>query len=217
MKIHFFVLMFLLSASLAKSQSLIRGIVIDSATFQSLPYVNVQVKNGFRGTATDAKGSFSIQANGSDTLLISLVGYKTLELPLSEYEAGLIRLAEKPTVLPQIDIVDKKNFSNPYEGMFDDQIARLRKRIPFYYHKSRKDKIKAANWREESERVQTYVNVIINDSTTRADLMKTHHLTEQRFFEVLTKFNEKHYEIMYFLTEGELRSLLNNFFEANSK
>jgi hypothetical protein len=209
------VVFFLMSLS-AIGQTLMRGMVVDSATFVALPYVNVQVKGFLRGTTTDAKGSFSIQATELDTLIFTLVGYKKLEFSLLGYEPGMIRMTEQPTMLAPITIHDSRIAANPYEGMFDEQNARLKKRIPFYYHKSRKDKIKAANWREEVSRVQTYVDVVINDTETRNGLMTKYKLNEKEYYDVLARFNEKHYNVMYYLTRGELISLINRFFEANA-
>lgn len=198
------------------AQDLIKGIVVDSATFSPLYSVSIQVKNKQRGTTSDSKGNFSINATELDTLIMTLVGYKRLEFPLLGYEPSVIRLAEQPTMLAPIIIHDSRLYENPYEGLFDDQNARLKKRIPFYYHKSRKDKIKAANWREEASRVQTYVDVVINDPETKKGLSKKFNLTEKEYYDLLTAFNEKHYNVMYYLTKGELISLLNKFFEANA-
>lgn len=169
-----------------------------------------------RGTSTGRNGNFSINAAPDDTLVFSLLGYKRLEFPLAGYEPGLIPLAEKPQLLPAIEILDQKVYVNPYEGMFDEQNQKLIRKIPFYYSRQRKDKIKAANWREDVVRVQTYVDVVINDSTTRTNLMKEFSLSEKEYYEILTKFNERHYQVMYYLTSGELLSLLEKFFEANA-
>ena len=200
----------------AQAQDLVRGIVVDSATFAALPNVNVQVKNQLRGTITDEKGNFSIRATELDTLVLSLVGYKRIEFALIGYEPGMIRMAEQPTLLAPIDIKDDRFYRNPYEGMFDEQNAKLKKRIPFYYHKTRKDKIKAANWREESIRVQTYVDLVIHNPETKQGLMEQYALTEKEYYDILTKFNQTHYKVMYYLTPGELSSLLNQFFEAHA-
>ncbi|MBT1706061.1 carboxypeptidase-like regulatory domain-containing protein [Chryseosolibacter indicus] len=196
-------------------QDLVKGIVVDSATFGPLSSVSVQLKNKQRGTTTDNQGNFSIQGTELDTLVLTFVGYKRLELPLLGYEPSVIRLAEQPTILAPIIIHDSRLYQNPYEGLFNEQNARLKKKIPFYYHKSRKDKIKAANWREEAARVQTYVDVVINDPETKKGLIQKYNLTEKEYYELLTAFNEKHYNVMYYLTKGELISLLNKFFEAN--
>jgi hypothetical protein len=194
----------------------IRGMVIDSSTFVPLPFVSIQIKNQFKGTTSDNKGNFSIQASFNDTLIFSLVGYYPVELPLYGYETGLITMREKETLLAPITIYNTRLYGNPYEGMFDDENARLKKRIPFYFSRARKDKIRAGNWREESMRVQTYVDVVINSPSTKSDLMKKHNLSEKQYYELLTLFNEKHYQVMYYLTSGELLSLINQFFETNA-
>jgi hypothetical protein len=198
------------------AQHLIRGIIVDSATFVPLPNVNIKLKNTLRGTITDSKGNFSIQATELDTLVISLVGYLTLEFPLLGYESGLIRLTEQATILAPIDIYNTPLYNNPYDGMFEDASSKFKKKIPFYYSKARKDKIKAARWREESLAVQTYVDLVINNPETKNGLMRKYNLTEQEYYDILTRFNEKHYQVMYYLTSGELLSLINRFFEATA-
>jgi hypothetical protein len=202
--------------SVSQGQELIRGMVVDSATFAALPHANVQIKNTLHGTITDNKGNFSIRATELDTLIITLLGYKKVEYPLIGYETSMIRMSERPTLLAPVTIHDNRISANPYEGMFDEQNAKLRKRIPFYYHKTKKDKIKAANWREEVERVQTYVDVIISSAETKNELIKKYSLSENEYYDLLARFNEKHYTVMYYLTRGELISLINKFFEANA-
>lgn len=202
--------------SYSGAQELIRGIVVDSATFAGLPNVNVQLTGAFRGTITDSKGNFSIQAGKTDTLVLTRVGYKRVDLPLFDYEPGMIRMSERETLLAPIVIHDSRLYANPYEGIFDDQTAELKKRIPFYYSRTRKDKMKASNWREESLRVKTYIDVVINDPETKNGLIKKHGLTEKEYYDLLTQFNEKHYRVMYFLTASELRSLINKFFEYSA-
>lgn len=198
-------------------QQVVKGIVVDSATFAPLPYVSVQVKNKGVGTSTDIKGNFSVIASQTDTLILSLLGYERLEIPLFDYEASMIRMAERATLLKSITVTDDR-MDNPYEGLFDDQNRelnkRLKKRIPFYYNKGKKDKIKAGRWREQTLHVQTYLNLVVNNPATKADLMKKYSLTEQQYYTILTRFNEKYYNIMYFLTTAELASLLNRFFET---
>jgi hypothetical protein len=213
-----FRLILLLSLILAKAraQEMVTGIVVDSASFASLANVNIQLKNTYRGTISDNKGNFSIRATDRDTLVFTRVGYHKLELPLFGYEAGLIPMQEKEIVLAPIIIHDDRIYANPYEGMFDEQRENLRRRVPFYYSKARKDKVKAGYWREEAQQVQTYVDVVIHDPETKNGLMKKFGLTEKEYYEILTAFNEQHYQVMYFLTRAELISLLNKFFQAKT-
>jgi hypothetical protein len=215
-RVKYFIIVFalLFIPHACPAQEIMKGIVVDSATFTPLPYVVVQVKNKNIGTTTDEKGNFSIYAAAEDTLIFSLLGYERLEFPLFGYEASVIRMAERATMLRSVTINDAR-LDNPYEGMFDEQnAARLKKSIPFYYARSRKDKIKAGWWREENNRVQTYVDVVINNPETKAGLMQKYGLSEEEYYAILTKFNEKYYNVMYYLSVAELTSFLNRFFES---
>jgi hypothetical protein len=213
----FLVIAFFIGTLSANAQEIMRGIVVDSATFDALPYVTVQLKNKDRGTMSDIKGNFSIAATRKDTLVFSLVGYQRLELPLVDYEPSMVRLAEKYTLLETVTIQELKRGENPYDGMFDEQNARLKKSIPFYFSKAKKQKIKVQTLKEENIRVQTYVDVVINNTDTKGELMKKYGLTEQEYYDILTEFNEKHYRVMYYLTPAELISLLNSFYDSRAR
>lgn len=195
----------------ARGQDPVAGIVVDSATLSALPAVSVTVKNTLRGTTTDEKGSFRINAAPTDTLVFTLVGYERLELPLHNYEAGMIRLSEKYTMLQAITIDDYRR-RNLYEGMFNERNEQLKPQIPFYLSKAKKEKIKVEALRNENARVQTYVDVVINSPDFKRNIMREHSLTEKEYYDILRAFNEQHYEVMYYLTRAELLSLLNTFF-----
>jgi hypothetical protein len=218
--VRYFLFLCILGIScVLQAQEIMKGIVVDSATFAPLPYVSIQVKHKNIGTTSDTRGNFSILATRDDTLVFSLLGYEHLEYPLYDYEASVIMMAERSTMLRSITINDTR-LDNPYEGLFDDQNAerekRLHKRIPFYYHRGKKDKIKAGRWREESMHAQTYVDVVINNPTTKANLMKKYSLGEKEYYDILTRFNERYYNVMYYLTQAELLSFLNQFFERET-
>ena len=198
----------------AQGQEPVRGIVVDSVTLNALPSVNIQIKNGSTGTQTNDKGSFSIVANADDTLEFTLVGYKRLELPLYGYEPGVIRMREQYTLLEAVTI-DEYRAGNLYEGMFDEQNARLKKSIPFFFSKAKKEKIKVQSLRDENLRVKTYVDVVVNDPGLKNTLMEKYALTEEEYYDALTAFNEKHYRVMYYLTRAELMSLINTFFKSH--
>jgi hypothetical protein len=212
-KLYAFLLLLSGAAYSQAQQQPVRGIVVDSVTLNALPSVNIQIKNGTIGTRTDEKGSFSILADPRDTLVFTLVGYKRLELPLEGYEPGVVRMREQYTLLRAVTI-DEYRAGNLYEGMFDEQNARLKKSIPFFFSKARKEKIKVQSLREENLRVKTYVDVVVNDPELKNTLVKKYALTEDQYYDALTKFNEQHYRVMYYLTRAELISLINTFFES---
>ncbi|MGC1243962.1 MAG: hypothetical protein WA874_20380, partial [Chryseosolibacter sp.] len=157
----------------------------------------------------------SIRAMRSDILVFSLVGYETLEVPLTDYESGIIRLNEKYTLLQAVTI-DEYRRENLYEGMFEEQNAQRQRHIPFYFSKAKKEKIKVAVLRQENILVKTYVDVVVNNPELKAGLMKKHSLSEADYYRLLTAFNETHHRVMYHLTQAELISLLNTFFETQA-
>jgi hypothetical protein len=201
--------------SRAQDQEVIRGIIVDSASFNPLPYVNIKIKNTFHGTNTDTQGNFSVLASRKDTLLISFVGYHTIILPLSDWEPSMIRMAENKILLNTVTVFATP--LDPYQGMFDEQNAQLAARKNrFYYSRQKKEKRRVGWLREDNLRVKTYVDVVINDPETKNRLMNEHNLTEVEYYAILAKFNEKNYNVMYYLTAGELISLLNRFFEQST-
>jgi hypothetical protein len=197
----------------AQSQEIMSGVIVDSATFAPLPYVNVQIKGTYKGTSTDLKGKFSVMASKEDTLIISFLGYETIEMPLYDWEASVIRLAERPTMLKSITIEGQE--INPYEGLFDEQDALWKKehKAPrFYYNRAKKQKINLSRAKAENLKAQTYVNVVIKNPETKGNLMKKYKLTETEYYNILADFNQRNYTIMYYLTAPELLTLLNNFY-----
>lgn len=211
-----YLILFFLSYSIAAfCQGSVNGIVMDSATFSPLPFVSIGLKNTSRGTTSDSKGNFEIIANYGDTLAFSFLGYKPLELVVLSYESGLIRMAEKRTILKTVIIRDTR--INPYEGLFSDQNKMIESRhVPFYYSKSRKEKARLRWFDEDIIRTQNYVDLLVKNSETKNNLMDKYSLTEGEYYEILTKFNVENETIMYFLSGTELLSLLNNFFSREA-
>jgi hypothetical protein len=78
------------------------GQVFERATGQPLPGVNVVIKGTTVGTVTDANGNFSLQSTGgAQTLTLSYVGYKSLEVPVRAGFMG-IGLAEDEAQLNEV-------------------------------------------------------------------------------------------------------------------
>ena len=208
-------LIMLFLANCLNAQDLIQGMVADSSTFSPLPYVNVVVKNKNKGTISDTQGKFRLVASKTDTLVFSFVGYKSVEIPMVEWEEGIVLLPEQPTMLRTLTIEDQR--LDPYGNMFDEENARWRegnRKLPFYYRRSKKQKIMIGRLSAENERVKTYVDVIIQNEDTKNRLMTTHGLSEKEYYDILAAFNAKHHTVMYYITAGELISLVNNFFAA---
>ncbi len=79
-------IVFLLSSILASEEKLVSGKVI-SDEGQSMPYVNVFIKNTFTGRMTDEKGNFAFNADITENnlLVATMVGFKNEEIDLRKY------------------------------------------------------------------------------------------------------------------------------------
>ncbi len=200
--------------SFSQERALIKGIVIDSATFERLPYASVQIKNTSQGTAANVNGSFSLNVALLDTLVFSMIGYNSFELPIYDHEPLLIALPQLPKLLENVT-VREKTIEQYYENLFRDEyidITRSPKRGPFYLSKSKKDAKYTKRYLLENDRAKVYTELIVTDSTLRKSYMLKHKLSEEKYYQILREFNEKNYRFMYSLTAPELLSLLNSHF-----
>ena len=69
--------LFIVSSVLLFAQSPIKGKITDSKTGAPVSGASVKVKSTKKGTTTNDEGVFNLQANATDVLEISFVGYKT--------------------------------------------------------------------------------------------------------------------------------------------
>ncbi|MVX34800.1 MULTISPECIES: DUF5686 and carboxypeptidase-like regulatory domain-containing protein [Myroides] len=79
-----FLLLFILFPLITWGQTKVSGKIIDSNN-QEVPYASVYFKNSTEGVVANEYGKFYLEsAKSYTTLVISFVGYKTLEIPLTE-------------------------------------------------------------------------------------------------------------------------------------
>ena len=128
----------------AQSQTTISGTVYDNTTGETLPGVNIRVKDKLVGTISQPNGTFSLTVNQAPplTLVFSYVGYQPQEVSVTQANtAGLeVRLEEQvlfgqeivvsasrieeniltsPVSIEKLDILDIQNTAstNFYEGL----------------------------------------------------------------------------------------------------
>jgi TonB-linked SusC/RagA family outer membrane protein len=89
--------------SLELAAATVKGNVKDAATGQTLPGVTIKIKGTSAGTITDAKGNFSINAEVTDILQFSYVGYVTVEIPVKN--RGYIDVKMQPSVSKNLNEV----------------------------------------------------------------------------------------------------------------
>jgi TonB-linked SusC/RagA family outer membrane protein len=76
-----------------------------------LPGVNVVVKGTTRGTSTDAEGKFAMDVSEGEIIVLSFIGYKTIEISLESLTVIDVVMEEDITTLKTIDIVSTNYFS----------------------------------------------------------------------------------------------------------
>ncbi|MEQ9307414.1 MAG: carboxypeptidase-like regulatory domain-containing protein, partial [Marinoscillum sp.] len=77
-----FGLLTLLSLSLSAQERIVSGQIVDSEDGSAIPGANVVVKGTLNGTTTDFDGNYKLSVADESTLVISFIGYKTIELPV---------------------------------------------------------------------------------------------------------------------------------------
>jgi hypothetical protein len=92
------------------------GQVIDAATDEPLPYVNIGLVNQNIGTVTDEAGYFELEVPGNGyadaTLRFSMIGFEPQDFRLQDYRDQKILtvpLKEKATALEEVVLTTKRN------------------------------------------------------------------------------------------------------------
>jgi len=85
----------------------IKGIVIDSESKQPLHLANLIVKESSLGTTTNKYGKFSLIGNfeDKDIIVASFVGYKKMEIPVTDFKSDELLILLEKMVLPSQTIL----------------------------------------------------------------------------------------------------------------
>ncbi|MEJ7645096.1 MAG: carboxypeptidase-like regulatory domain-containing protein [Chryseolinea sp.] len=202
----------------AAAQKNTRGIVVDSISLKALPRVYVRIKNTNRVAVTNATGVFQLTTTIADTLILTMVGYNTIELPLLfEEEDMMIRMGERFQLLNEVTITGNR--------LIESDIIRTERRQPHkmstadafsspweYFTKGQKEKRKVVKLINENDRIKTYIQVI-NDQEIREDIMYDHELTETEFYNTLALFNAQDRFILYETDPFLIVAALKSFFD----
>ena len=99
------ILSFLLSISISLAQTnTVSGTVLDENN-EGLPGVNVLIKGTTQGTVTDIMGTYSLEADPSDTLQLTSVGYATQEVPINNRSTIEVTMREDVQSLQEVVVV----------------------------------------------------------------------------------------------------------------
>ncbi|KAA5823829.1 TonB-dependent receptor [Algibacter amylolyticus] len=78
---------------------------VTDANGQSIPGATIIVKGTATGAVTDFDGVYNIQANGSSTIVVSYIGFETLEIPVNNQKTINIQLKEDISLLDEVVVV----------------------------------------------------------------------------------------------------------------
>lgn len=106
-----YLLIFLLVTSALKSQETVftvKGQVIDEATSDPVPFVNIRLNDYYYGTSTNLEGRFELKLKSdrfsdNNELQISCIGYKPLIIKLAGIDADQYQTI---TLIPQLNSLD---------------------------------------------------------------------------------------------------------------
>src|SRR5215203_4665840 len=97
-------LLLMLMATISYAQTSISGKVSDESG--PLPGVNITVKGSIAGTTTDSDGSFSFNTKASPplTIVVSFIGYKSIEVDITDANtSGLdLKMVEEQSVMQEV-------------------------------------------------------------------------------------------------------------------
>ena len=83
----------------------VKGKVTDNESREILPGVNILVKGTTRGTTTDANGEFRLNVASNATLVLSFIGYQTLETPVNNQTTLNLSLSADAKSLEEVVVV----------------------------------------------------------------------------------------------------------------
>ena len=98
------VMLFLLGSSALHAQNIVTGRITDKEG-QVLPGVNVLKKGTTTGTSTDANGTYSLEAESTDILVVSFIGYQSQELTVGNRSTINIQMEEDVSTLEEVVVV----------------------------------------------------------------------------------------------------------------
>lgn len=84
----------------------VRGAVTDAGNGMALPGVSIQVKGTSYGATSDGEGAFTVNADpASDTLLLSYIGYRNMQVPLAGRRELSLSLKADASMLSSVVVV----------------------------------------------------------------------------------------------------------------
>jgi hypothetical protein len=202
------------------SQRLYRGIVVDSVSMKNIPDVHVSIKNTSRGIFADPDGSFQIVARPTDTLIFTSLGYTPLLLPLLfQEDVMMVLMKENVQMLANIVVRSTRLYPNKVidqtkaEPKKMDAFDAVMSPIDYFFWREERDRRKLAKYIRENNRTQTYRQVVLDPDVTKI-MMETYQISEDKYYALLSQFNERNVHVHYFTDPDAIMEELYTFIET---
>lgn len=95
----------ILTFQLFAQRSEVTGVVTDTDSDEALPGASIVIKGTTFGTSTDVNGTFSIQANPEDVLIVSFVGYIQKEIPVNNQNTVNVSLSLESIGMDEVIVI----------------------------------------------------------------------------------------------------------------
>lgn len=108
---YFAVFFFLLVGTVVSAQEVakVSGIILNDNTQAAVSNVNIINLNKVRGTTSDEKGKFELDVSVNDTLHLSLIGFQSIKIRVTndwiKNKTSTIKLTEKAIALEEVNIM----------------------------------------------------------------------------------------------------------------
>lgn len=227
----------ILSGAVAQDgERLLKGKVIDSISVESLPYVNIRIKNTERGVSSNIQGQFEINVFPHDTLVFSFVGYYTREriVPLTG-DFLLVHMREQPRMLTPVNVYSSVKLKgvpsapyNPYKLSFKDLNPNStlygvvptfgpNLQLPLSFgSKESKEFRKLQTDTEKKGKAKVYLE-LINDPNTKQTILDQYPMSDKEYYDILVKFNQSKSAIISGMDAKEIMNVLLYFYRDQTK
>ncbi len=93
----------------AAPDRIVTGKVVSASDGIGLPGVSVRIKGGTLATSTNEMGDFSIRVKDGDVLVVSMLGYKTQEIPVTGKNTFAVHMHEDTNALTEVVVTGFQN------------------------------------------------------------------------------------------------------------
>lgn len=97
--------LFIAAVSFAQTKKTVKGVVTDALTGETLIGVNILEEGTTNGTITDIDGSYSIDVTDNSVLVISYIGYETINEKVGSRTVINIKLGAKTEMMDEVVVV----------------------------------------------------------------------------------------------------------------